>query len=43
MTTLACCIAVLMVDRRLGERFGSRAQLIGGIVLIGISVKAFLV
>lgn len=40
---LACCIAVLMVGRGLGERFGSRAQLIGGIVLIGIGVKAFLV
>ena len=43
MTTLACCIAVLMVGRRLGERFGARAQLVGGIVLIGIGVKPFLV
>lgn len=42
VTTLACCIAVLMVGRRLGERFGARAQLVGGIVLIGIGVKAFL-
>ena len=42
VTTFACCIAVLMVGRRLGERFGARAQLVGGIVLIGIGVKAFL-
>lgn len=41
-TTLLCCLAVLVLGRRLGERFGSRAQLIGGIVLIGIGVKAFL-
>lgn len=33
-TTLVCCLLVLAVGRKLGERFGSRAQLVGGAVLI---------
>lgn len=42
VTTLACCLAVLAIGRRLGEHFGARAQLAGGIVLIIIGIKAFL-
>lgn len=41
LTTLACCFAVLIIGRRLGERFGSHAQIAGGIVLIFIGLKAF--
>lgn len=42
LTTLLCCLLVLAVGRRLGERFGSRAEIVGGIVLIIIGIKAFL-
>ena len=42
LTTLACCVAVLVVGRRLGERFGAHAQVAGGVVLILIGLKAFL-
>lgn len=41
VTTLACCFAVLVLGRRLGERFGSHAQIAGGVVLILIGIKAF--
>lgn len=41
-TTLVCCLLVLTVGRKLGERFGSRAQLVGGAVLICIGLKALL-
>ena len=42
LTTLLCCLFVLALGRRLGERFGARAQIAGGIVLICIGLKAFL-
>ena len=42
LTTLLCCLFVLALGRRLGERFGARAQVAGGIVLICIGLKAFL-
>lgn len=42
ITTLLCCLFVLALGRKLGERFGSHAQVVGGIVLIGIGLKAFL-
>lgn len=42
LTTLLCCLLVLAVGRRLGERFGPRAQIAGGVVLICIGLKAFL-
>jgi len=41
-TTLACCLAVLVLGRRVGERFGAHAQLAGGVVLILIGIRAFL-
>ena len=40
--TFLCCGFVLVLGRRLGERFGARAQVAGGIVLILIGLKAFL-
>ncbi len=42
LTTLACCLAVLWAGRRLGEHFGSHAQIAGGVVLVLIGLKAFL-
>ena len=42
LTTLLCCLFVLALGRRLGERFGARAQVAGGVVLICIGLKAFL-
>lgn len=42
VTTLLCCLFVLALGRRLGEHFGSWAQVAGGIVLIGIGLKALL-
>lgn len=42
VTTLVCCLLVLALGRKLGERFGTRAEVVGGIVLILIGVKAFL-
>ena len=42
VTTFVCCLAVLLVGRRLGERFGAHAQVAGGVVLVLIGLKAFL-
>ncbi len=42
ITTLLCCLLVLLVGRRLGERFGARAQIAGGVVLVLIGIKAFI-
>lgn len=42
LTTFACCLAVLLIGRKLGEHFGARAQVAGGVVLILIGIKAFL-
>ena len=42
LTTFACCFAVLIIGRKLGEHFGARAQIAGGVVLILIGLKAFL-
>lgn len=42
VTTFACCLAVLIVGRRLGQHFGPRATVAGGIVLICIGFKALL-
>ena len=42
VTTFACCLFVLALGRRLGERFGAHAQVAGGIVLVLIGLKSFL-
>lgn len=39
--TFLCCCAMLLVGRRLGERFGPSAEIVGGIVLIIIGLRAF--
>lgn len=43
LTTFLCCVAALALGRKLGEVLGDRAQVAGGIVLVLISLKAFLV
>lgn len=42
LTTLLCCLLVLAAGRRLGNRFGPRAEIAGGVVLVLIGLKAFL-
>ncbi len=42
ITTFACCLFVLQLGKRLGEQFGARAQVAGGVVLILIGLKALL-
>lgn len=41
VTTFFCCLFVLLLGRKLGERFGSHAQIAGGLVLIAIGIQAF--
>lgn len=41
LTTLLCCLLVLALGQKLGERFGARAEIVGGVVLILIGLKAF--
>ncbi len=41
-TTFACCVAMLIVGRFLGDRFGAYAKVVGGVVLILIGIRAFL-
>lgn len=40
VTTCLCCLVALALGRRLGEHFGSHAQIVGAIVLILIGCKA---
>lgn len=42
LTTFALCIVALFLGRRLGRLLGDRAEVVGGIVLLFIGVKAFL-
>ena len=42
VTTFVCCLAVLVLGEKLGERFGAHAQVAGGVVLICIGLKALL-
>ena len=40
-TTAACCVVALIIGRRLGRLLGDRAEVVGGVVLICIGLKAF--
>ncbi len=42
-TTFGCCLAVLVLGKKLGERFGVHAQVAGGAVLVCIGLKALLI
>lgn len=41
LCTFVLCLAMVAVGRRLGEHFGARAQVAGGVVLILIGLRAF--
>ncbi len=41
LCTFALCSCMVVVGRKLGERFGSRAQIVGGVVLVAIGLRAF--
>ena len=40
LTTFLCCMVALLVGKRFGNLLGDRAQIVGGIVLIAIGIKA---
>ena len=40
VTTLLCCIVALAIGKRLGHLLGDRAQIVGGVVLVLIGIKA---
>ena len=42
LTTAVCCIIAIFLGKKLGRLLGDRAEVVGGLVLIGIGVKAFL-
>lgn len=42
LTTFGCCCIALVIGRKLGHLLGDYAEVIGGLVLVGIGVKAFL-
>jgi manganese efflux pump family protein len=39
LTTFGLCYPAVLLGRQLGERFARRAELVGGVVLVGIGVK----
>lgn len=41
-TTAACCVVALAIGRRLGRLLGDKAEVVGGIVLVCIGLRAFL-
>lgn len=41
-TTAACCVVALAIGRRVGPLLGDRAEVVGGIVLLCIGLRAFL-
>ena len=42
LTTFVCCIVALVVGRKFGEVLGDKAEIVGGVVLVAIGVKALL-
>ena len=42
LTTFVCCVVALLAGKRLGSLLGDRAEVAGGLVLIGIGIKALL-
>ena len=40
ITTFACCLAALFIGKRVGVLLGEKAEIVGGVVLILIGVKA---
>lgn len=42
LTTFGCCCIALGIGRRLGHLLGDYAEVVGGLVLVGIGIKAFI-
>ncbi len=42
LTTFVCCLIALFIGRRFGKFLGERAQIVGGVVLILIGLKALI-
>lgn len=42
IVTFAICIAGLMLGKRFGTRFASKASILGGVILIGIGIEIFI-
>lgn len=40
LTTFVCCLVALVLGKKLGELLGDKAQIIGGVVLVCIGIKA---
>lgn len=40
LTTFICCIVALLIGARFGMKLGSKASILGGLVLIAIGIKA---
>lgn len=40
LCTFLCCLIILLIGKRFGGKLGTRAQIIGGVILILIGVKA---
>lgn len=41
-TTALCCVVALFIGKKLGRLLGDRAEVVGGIVLVCIGLRAFL-
>lgn len=42
LTTALCCSVAVVIGRKAGEALGDKAQVVGGLVLVGIGIKALL-
>lgn len=42
LTTALCCVLAIVMGKKLGVVLGDRAELIGGVVLVAIGIKAFI-
>lgn len=40
LTTFLCCLVALVIGKRFGTMLGERAEIVGGIVLVAIGIKA---
>lgn len=42
VTTFLCCAVAMVIAQRFGTLLGKRAEIVGGIILIGIGIKIFI-
>ncbi len=41
-TTLCICLLAILVAHKVGQRLASKAELVGGLILVGIGLKIFI-